>query len=61
MFGARKADEGFYFNGCALKEPVVRYIVHHENEVWGIFGPGILFCFFFFSHILAISKGRMRQ
>ena len=49
----------FYFNGCALKELVVRYIVHHGNEVWGIFGPGILY--FFFSHIPAISKGETRQ
>lgn len=36
----------FYFNSCALKELVVRYIVHHGNEVWGIFGPGILYYFF---------------
>jgi len=54
-----KLMRAFYFNGCALKELVVRYIVHHGNEVCGIFGPGILH--FFFSHIPAISKGGMRQ
>lgn len=44
----------------ALKDLLVRYIVHHGNEVWGTFGPGTLVLVFwgFFSHI---SKGEKRQ
>lgn len=32
----------FDFNGWALKGLLVRYIVHHGNEVWGSFGPDTL-------------------
>lgn len=50
-----KLMRAFYFNGCALKDLLVRYIVHHGNEVWDSFGPGtlvfVLFFGFFFTYL----------